>query len=117
MGNSVKCLNMDANELGDEGVCILLEPFAAARNCLEELSLNMNDIEAKGAKALVQANLLRLRILNLEDNDDMPKEALKREYGDRVKFGEGDDDEDEVEDGEDVDELEALGSQLSTVQI
>lgn len=111
---SIQYLNVESNELGDEGVCILMEPFGAARNCLEELNLNMNEIEAKGAETLVRATLPKLKVLRLEENDDMPKKYLRAKYGDIVKLGEDeeDDDEEEADDG-----MESLIFQLASARV
>jgi hypothetical protein len=102
---SIQYLNVESNELGDEGVCILMEAFTAARNCLEELNLNMNEIEVKGAETLVRAILPKLKILRLEENEEMPKKYLRAKYGDIVKLGEDEDDDDEEEADDDMESL------------
>jgi hypothetical protein len=112
---SIQYLNVEANELGDEGVCILIAPFAAAtaRNCLEELNLSLNDIEAKGAETLVRATFPKLKFLRLEENDKMPKEYLRAKYADIVKLGEDDEDDEEEAD----DDMDALISQLELARV
>lgn len=102
---SIQYLNVESNELGDEGVCILMEAFTAARNCLEELNLNMNEIEVKGAETLVRAILPKLKVLRLEENEEMPKKYLRAKYGDIVKLGEDEDDDDEEEADDDMESL------------
>ena len=113
---SLCCLNVDFNELGDDGVCIILEPFAAARNCLEELSLNGNEVEKRGAEALVRATLPKLKRLSLDDNMGIPKKYLRAKYGDKVFFGDDDDDDDADEDEGDKD-MNDLISHLAAVKV
>lgn len=112
---SIQYLNVESNELGDEGVCILMESFAASKNCLEELNLNMNEIEAKGAEALVRATLPKLKVLRLEENDEMPKKYLRAKYGDIVKLGEDDDDDDDEEEADDG--MDSLLFQLASAKV
>ena len=102
---SIRCLNVDSNELADEGVCILMAPLAAARNCIEELSLNQNEIEKQGAEALVRAHLPKLKKLSLDDNMDIPKTYLRKKYGDLVYFGEDEDDDEEEEKDDGMEDL------------
>lgn len=92
--NNMVCLKCSFNELGDVGTAVLLEPFCAPRNVLEELHLECNELEEKGAEALVRADLPQLKILNVSDNMDLPKVHLKEKYGTVVSFG-GDDDDDD----------------------
>ena len=106
MSNSIRLLNLDTNELGDEGVCALLEPFAAARSTLEDLSLNDNEIEASGARAILQATLPNLKHLSLESNMDMPKKDFKDRF--KTAVVELDDDEEDDE----VDELTSMFAAL-----
>lgn len=82
-----------------------MEPFAASKNCLEELNLSMNEIEAKGAETLVRATLPKLKVLRLEENDEMPKKYLRAKYGDIVVLGEEDEDDDEEEADDGMDSL------------
>ena len=103
--SSLRCLNMDSNELSDEGVCTLIAPLAASRNCIETLSLNQNEIEKQGTEALVRAHLPKLKILSLDDNFDMPKNYLRAKYGKLVYFGEDEDDEEEEEKDDDMENL------------
>ena len=70
-----------------------MEPFCAAKNVLEELSLVQNEIEEVGSDALVSAKLPKLRMLNLEDNDECKQGAIKARYGAKVLFGEVDDED------------------------
>jgi Ran GTPase-activating protein (RanGAP) involved in mRNA processing and transport len=88
-GACLQSLNLNSNELEDEGVCLLLEPFATAstNNCLEILCLDQNEIGPMGAKALRLARLDHLQLLSLEDNDEIPQQGLIETYGDRVSFG------------------------------
>jgi hypothetical protein len=106
---SLTCLHLNYNELGDEGVSIILEPFSACRNVLEELSLNQNEIEESGAEALVRAKLPKLKLLCLEDNDEIKKRYIKEAYGGVVNFGE-DEDDDEEEEADNI--MEALVAQM-----
>ena len=46
MSSSLVYLNLDFDELGDEGVAVLMQVFSASRNVIEFLSLNDNDIES-----------------------------------------------------------------------
>ena len=106
------CLKCSFNELGDDGVAILLEPFSSCWNVLEELHLESNEIEVQGATALLRAQLPKLKELNVADNFDIPKRHLREKYGNAVNFG--DDEDDEEEDDEEKDEdLDALISQFS----
>jgi hypothetical protein len=111
---SLRVLHLNYNELEDEGVCILLEPFSASRNVLEELSLQQNEIGEKGAEALVRAQLPKLKTLILEDNDEMPKKRIKAKYGTIAFFGEDEDEEDEEIEANDMD---ALISQFSGAKL
>ena len=101
---NLSVLHLNYNELGDEGVAILLEPFGAVKNCLTELSLTQNEIEENGATALVCTSFPMLQRLILEENDDMPKTHLKKKYGDKVVLDDDEDDED-IELSADIDIL------------
>lgn len=115
-GTTIKCLHVNFNEIGDEGVAILLEPFCAIKNVLEELSLVQNEIEGVGSDALVSANLPKLRVLNLEDNDDVMKGAIKARFGAKVLFGQDDDDDEELDDAVD-DDMDEIIKALSAAAI
>jgi hypothetical protein len=80
---------LNSNELEDEGVCLLLEPFASALtdNNIQVLYLDQNEIGPMGAKALRLARLDHLQLLSVVDNDDMPQSGLIETYGNRVSFG------------------------------
>jgi Ran GTPase-activating protein (RanGAP) involved in mRNA processing and transport len=100
------CLHAGINEFGDEGIPILLEPFSACRNVLEDLKLDQNEIEGEGTKALISASFPKLKSLNLEENDDMVKKQVIAKYGDIVNFGDEDEgDMDAEEADEDIDTL------------
>lgn len=105
MSSSLTYLNLDFNELGDDGVAVLVEAFSATRNVLEVLSLNGNEIESAGAKALVRTDFPNLKHLSLDDNIDIVKDHLKSKYGEIVVFGDDDDEEDELEPDSDMDTL------------
>jgi hypothetical protein len=94
-------------------VSILLEPFSASRQVLEELSLNQNEIGEQGAAAIVRAKLPNLKKLHLEDNDEMPKRYIKDKYGDIADFGEEEEDEEESEDNH----LAALVQQFASTKL
>jgi hypothetical protein len=102
---SLTCLSLNYNEMGDEGISILLEPFSASRNALQELSLNCNDIGSDGAAFLVRSSFPNMAKLCLEENDEIPKQHLKKKYGAAVVFDDDDDDDDEMEANEDMDTL------------
>lgn len=108
---SLSHLTLDCNELGDEGVSILMEPFSACRNALEKLSLNTNEIEDDGAAALVRTSFPNLKHLSLDDNMDVPKALLQRKYGSAAYFGEDDDEEDP--DAEVDEDMEMLIRQMA----
>ena len=97
VSSSLIYLNLDFNELGDDGVAVLMEAFSASRNVLEVLSLNGNEIESIGAKALVRTDFPKLKRLSLDDNMDIVKDHLKLKYGSVAVFGEDDDEEDEAQ--------------------
>ena len=99
------CLHVNYDELGDEGLSILLEPFAVSRQALEELSLIQNDIGKEGAAALVRATLPSLKKLYLEDNDEMPSRYIKEKYGDIVDFGADEEDDEEQDEDEEIGSL------------
>ena len=82
-----------------------MEAFSASRNVIEVLSLNGNEIESVGAKALVRTSFPKLKHLSLDDNMDLPKEHLRSKYGSIVFFGEEDDEEEEAEADNDMDTL------------
>jgi Ran GTPase-activating protein (RanGAP) involved in mRNA processing and transport len=88
-GACLRSLNLNSNELEDEGVCLLLQPFASASTdkSLEVLFLDQNEIGPTGAKALRLARLDNLKLLSLAENDDMPQRGLIETYGNRVSFG------------------------------
>ena len=90
---SIRHLNIEACELGDQGVCTALAPFQSPRNVLEELNLVQNEIEKDGADFLMRLPLDKLQTLMLEDNMDIPKKYLKIKYGNKVTFDDDDDDE------------------------
>ncbi|CAJ1930201.1 unnamed protein product [Cylindrotheca closterium] len=105
LSSSLIHLNLDFNELGDDGVAVLVEAFAASRNVLEVLSLNGNEIESVGAKALVRTDFPNLKRLSLDDNMDIAKDHLKSKYGPIAVFGDNDDEESEAEPDSDMDTL------------
>lgn len=105
VSSSLTYLNLDFNELGDDGVVVLVEAFSAARNVLEVLSLNGNEIESVGAKALVRTDFPNLKRLSLDDNMDIAKSHLKSKYGSIAVFGDDDNEEDEAEPDGDMDAL------------
>ena len=111
MVNNLRFLKCSFNELGDDGTAALLEPFCASRNVLEELHLECNELEERGAEALVRAQFPKLKILNLGDNMDLPKAHLKEKYGEIVSFG-GDDDADDDEEMGNADLMDALIAQF-----
>jgi hypothetical protein len=113
---SLTCLHLNYNELGDLGVSIILEPFSACRNVLEELSLNQNEIEESGAEALVRAKLPMLKLLCLEDNDEIKKRYIKETYGGVANFGEDEDDNEEEEEEAD-DMMDALVTQMTAAKL
>jgi hypothetical protein len=55
--------------------------------CISILCLDQNEIGPMGAKALRLARLDNLKLLSLEDNDDMPQRGMIEAYGNRVSFG------------------------------
>jgi len=98
-------LNLDYGYLGDEGVAVLMQVFSASRNVIEFLSLNDNDIESVGAKALVRTSFPKLKHLSLEDNMEIEKAHLRSKYGSIVSFGSDDSEEEEAEADVDMDTL------------
>lgn len=102
LSSSLIYLNLDNNDLGDDGVAVLAEAFSASRNVLEVLSLTANEIESIGADALVRTDFPNLKRLNLDDNLDIYKRHLKSKYGPVVIFGD-EDDEDEAAPNNDMD--------------
>jgi hypothetical protein len=82
-------LELAYNGIGDEGARALAEG-AGNLPSLRELSLMGNEIGDPGALALARSPYLdRLRWLSLMDNDSVgrdSREALRRRFGDRVKF-------------------------------
>ena len=111
---SIRHLNIESCELGDQGVCTALAPFQSPRNVLEELNLVQNEIEKDGANFLVRLPLDKLQTLMLGDNMDIPQKYLKIMYGNKVTF-----DEDDEEDGdEDADgAMDALCGALQGTSI
>jgi len=107
---SLLSLHMDWNDLGDEGVSILLEPFSASRNVLQTLSLNGNLIEQQGAKAIVRALLPELKLLSLTDNDDIHQNHIRKKYGDVAKLDDIDDDDGHDENNDSL--MDALVQQM-----
>ena len=57
-----------------------------------------------------------LKWLNLAENDDMPKKGVKAKYGDIVKFGDGDND-DEEEDTEANNDMDAWISRFASTKV
>eukprot|EP00980_Cylindrotheca_fusiformis_P003190 scaffold721_cov131-Cylindrotheca_fusiformis.AAC.80 len=95
-------LTLDCNELGGEGVSILMEPFSACLNRLQSLSLNSNEVDNIGSVALVYTSFPDLKHLSLDDNMDVPKAPLKSKYGSIAYFGEDEDEDDAEEEDEDM---------------
>jgi len=104
-----------SNELGDDALPILLEPFGATKCALKELYLECNELENESAVALVRCPFRQLQKLNLTDNMDIPKKYLKIKYNTVVIFDE-DDDEDDEDDGQD-DEMDELVNQFQVASI
>jgi Ran GTPase-activating protein (RanGAP) involved in mRNA processing and transport len=95
----------DTNELGDTGIADLVAPFTGG-SCLRLLHLGCNEIEAAGARVLVDNRIPSLVELVLEDNMDLPAQAaamLQTMYA-KVVVDEGLEDEDDDDDGEQQDE-------------
>lgn len=104
-----------SNELGDDALPILLEPFGATKCFLKELHLECNELGEESAKSLVRYSFPRLQKLNLEDNMEIPKKYLKMKYNSIVIFDEDDDEDDDDEDQDDL--LDDLVSQFRTAKI
>lgn len=113
---TLQTFNCATNELGDEGLPILLEPFATTNCSLKEFNLSCNELETESAKALLQYVFPSLQKLNLSDNMDIPKKYLKEKYGDVVVFDDEEEDDEEDEDVQD-DMMDALVDQFKTTKI
>ena len=114
--NNLRLFKCSCNELGDDGTAVLLEPFCAPRNVLEELHLETNDLTEQGVEALVRAQFPKLKVLNLDDNFELPKAHLKQKYGAVVSFG-GDDDTDDDEEMENADLMDDLIAQFQAHRV
>lgn len=72
-------LNLDTNELEDEGTRTIIEALAAVKlPKLVTLSLQDNQIMDDGAQALVDNKVPSLKVLNLNGNDEIPPELAAK---------------------------------------
>jgi len=124
-------LDFATNELGDDGVEVLVEGLAAQAQAscpvLHTLKLDCNEIEAAGAAALLRHNLPSLHTLTLTDNMDFPLGAARRlqqvyavvEVDEELEEQDGDwnEAEDEDADASVEAEVDELGAELAGVQI
>jgi hypothetical protein len=74
--DTLQHLHLNLNELGDDGVCAILAALGTSQ--IEDLALEQNEIGEEGASALVNASFPNLMKLRLADNEDMPKDDLKK---------------------------------------
>ena len=83
---NLQTLRLDTNELGDEGVTILIQAMAASSSSsssssssLLTLDLETNEIGKQGAWALIcNKQLLSLQSINLMDNVDIPAQLATK---------------------------------------
>ena len=101
---SLKTLQLETNELGNDGVENILAPFADGNNVLEHLRLDENELDEGAIDAFLHTCIPKLRRLTLKDNmdladaDDDKKETLRSHFGGaKIYFDDDDGDEKEGE--------------------
>lgn len=82
--SSLKVLKLELCELGSDGVEKILAAFKGD-NCLERLYLDENELDDAAIDVLLGANLPKLVLLSLKDNeldeaDDDKKEELRKKF-------------------------------------
>jgi hypothetical protein len=101
--DTLKKLQLETNELGNDGVEKILEPFVDGNNVLEHLRLDENELDEGAIDALLNATFPNLRRLTLKDNMDLgdvdadQKAKLRSHFG-RAKIYFDDDDCEEKDD-------------------